>query len=237
MTRSPFFIAITALRSAIFDLFFFGWVFAASIIAYAFIWLPDQRPFIKWARVWVAGVAFLERTLLGLNYKMEGKENLPALPYVVAMQHQSAWETCKLLLWFPNVAIVLKEELLHVPLWGPCMQHYGCIPVKRSKKPEDLKQFLTSARAMVQAGRAIVIYPQGTRTRPGMSSPYNKGVVVLQEELGLPIVPMTLNSGEFWARGAFLKYAGTINVQIHPPIPPGLPREEVMDRIKKLYEG
>lgn len=238
MDRSPLFIAITALRSAVFDAVFFVWGTVASLTSLVVYWLvPSRAALTAVARTWMAGVDRLEPLLLGLKYNLKGKENLPAPPYIVAMQHQSAWETFKLLLWFPEPAIVLKEELLDLPIWGACARRYGAIPVKRSRKLEDMTKFLKESRVMAEAGRPIVLYPQGTRTAPGAPSTYNRGVAALQEELNIPIVPVTLDSGHYWGKNAFLKYAGTINVEIHPPILPGLPREEVMDKIRQLYEG
>src|SRR5262245_60467565 len=194
MDRSPFFIALTAVRSAVFDVIFFIWGTIASLLSLVIYWLTPSRAALVWvARTWMAGVDFLEPILLGLKYDLKGKENLPAAPYIVAMQHQSAWETFKLLLWFPEPAIVLKEELLQLPVWGPCARRYGAIPVKRSRKAEDLITFLKESRAMAETGRPIVLYPQGTRTAPGKPSIYNRGVAALQEELKIPIVPVTLD--------------------------------------------
>jgi 1-acyl-sn-glycerol-3-phosphate acyltransferase len=238
MERSIWFTAITALRSAVFDAVFFIWGCIASLTSLILYWITPSRAAIVYiARTWMAGVDWLEPVILGLKYDLQGKENLPVAPYIVAMQHQSAWETFKLLLWFPEPAIVLKEELLDLPIWGDCARRYGAIPVKRSRKAEDLTHFLKESRVMAEAGRPIVLYPQGTRTAPGKPSVYNRGVAALQEELKIPIVPVTLDSGRYWGKNAFMKYAGTIRVKIHPPIPPGLPREEVMDQIRKLYEA
>jgi 1-acyl-sn-glycerol-3-phosphate acyltransferase len=238
MKRTPLFAAITALRSAVFDVIFFIWGVIASLSSLVLYWITPSRAAIVFiARTWMRGVDLMEPVILGLKYDLRGKENLPAPPYIVAMQHQSAWETFKLLLWFPEPAIVLKEELLDLPIWGDCARRYGAIPVKRSRKADDLTKFLKESRAMAETGRPIVLYPQGTRTGPGKPSIYNRGVAALQEELKIPIVPVTLDSGQYWGKNAFMKYAGTIHVKIHPPIPPGLAREEVMDQIRKLYEG
>ncbi|MBI3418707.1 MAG: 1-acyl-sn-glycerol-3-phosphate acyltransferase [Proteobacteria bacterium] len=250
--RTP---VLTALRSALYDALLCAWTLACSMPAYLLTFLPARAPMVWWARLWIDGIGFLERTMLGLSYVMQGRENLPALPYIVAMQHQSAWETFKLLQWFPDAAIVMKEELLRLPLWGVCVRRYGCIPVARSRKVEDLHRFLAAAHKMADSQRPIVIFPQGTRvsgtgdrglgtgkSASSVPSPqslvpkYNKGVAVLQEELKLPVIPVTLDSGKFWGRRAFLKYPGTVTVRIHPPIAPGLSRDELLQKIREIFE-
>lgn len=225
------------LRSAIFDVFFYAWTFFCSVVGVTLTYLPNKKPLRQWARVWSRGLGFLEETILDLHYVMPGRETLPQTPCIFAVQHQSAWDTFKLLVWFPDAAIVMKEELIHIPLWGTTVHRYGGIPVKRSKKAEDLKSFLREAKAMVAAGRAIALFPQGTRTLPGAPAHYNKGVAILAEELHLPVIPVTLDSGKFWPRGAFLKHPGTVQVRVHPPIPPGTPRAELMSRLRALFEG
>jgi 1-acyl-sn-glycerol-3-phosphate acyltransferase len=228
---------ITILRSAIFDVFFFLWMFIASFTGYLLALAGQRAALSKWASIWGYGFHVPEKLILGLDYTLEGHENLPPAPYIVAMQHQSAWETFQLFFWFPDAVIVFKKELLKVPFLGRCLKTYGGIPVARSKKAEDLKQFLTSAKTIVRDKRNIVIFPQGTRTQAGEKATYNKGVAVLYDSLQIPLVPVTLDSGQYWGREKFLKYPGTIKVRIHPAIMPGQPREEVMAKIQALFEN
>jgi 1-acyl-sn-glycerol-3-phosphate acyltransferase len=167
---------------------------------------------------------------------------LPEKPFIAAVQHQSAWEAMQVPIWFPDAAIVLKQELLDVPLWGPCMNKYGAIPVQRAKKGSDIKRMLRAGETFAQQKRAIVIFPQGTRVKLGETRPYQRGVGVLYEHLNIPVVPIALNSGEYWSRKTlfgFLKIhlPGTVRVTIHPPIPAGLPRDEMMEKLQAAIEG
>lgn len=230
-------LALTALRSLIFNLFFYSWMLLAASYG-AFLGVTGQKQALaRHAQHWSGGIAFLERTILGLTCTLRGKENLPNTPVIIAMQHQSAWETFRLFLWFDHPAVVLKQELLGVPFLGPCLKAYGCVPVARSKKADDLHSFLRGAEAMAKAGRPIVIFPQGTRTAPGAPSRFNKGVAILQGALKIPVVPVTLNSGKFWGRRTFLKYPGVIEVTFHPPIMPGLTREELLNTLRQYFQG
>ena len=95
---------------------------------------------------------------------------------------------------------------------------------------------IRTARSRLADGRHIVIFPEGTRTAPGQRRSYLPGVAALYSQLGVPVVPVALNSGLFWPRRAFLKRPGHIVVELLPPIPAGLPRREFMRRLQSAIE-
>lgn len=227
---------MTALRSAVFDVCFFIWAIIGSVTGYVLARLKRQKQLRAWCRFWCNGITVLEGAILNLHYTMSGRELLPPEPYILAAKHQSAWEAMKLPALFPDCAIVLKESLLRLPFWGVSMEQYGAIPVARSRKTSDLTRMLRAADKMVADKRSIAIFPQGTRVAPGDKKPYHRGVAMLYVHLNLPVVPMQVNSGLFWGKNAFLKRAGTIEVKLLPPIPAGLPREELMQRLEAALE-
>jgi 1-acyl-sn-glycerol-3-phosphate acyltransferase len=175
--------------------------------------------------------------LLGLRYQVVGLENLPANGcFIVAAKHQSAWETLKLHLILTDPAVVLKRELTQVPVWGLMARKARIIPVDRGAKGRAIASMLKGALAIKEDGRPILIFPQGTRVAPGAYVPYKVGVALMYDKLKVPLVPMALNSGMFWPRKAYFKRPGTITVQFLPPIPAGLPREEMMARLESVLE-
>lgn len=226
---------MTILRSALFNLLFFGWTTLCCFALLPSMLLP-HRAMMAWIFVWLRVVHWLEKTILGIDYRVVGRENLPAGACIVAAKHQSAWETLKLHLLLPDPAIVLKAELLKVPVWGRYLVRTGMIPVERGAGSKAIRSMIANARPRAEEGRPIAIFPQGTRTAPGTWRPYRIGVGALYEGLDLPVVPMALNSGVFWGRRAFRKRPGTITVEFLPPIPPGLPREEMMRRLEDELE-
>ena len=234
--KNPLFLLRVILASLLFDALFFFFTALCSVIAWLVLRFSNRERFVAFALLWMKSVRWLEENLLGIRTRMEGQENLPPAPYILAAKHQSMWETLKLVLWFDNIVIVLKAQLLELPLWGPCVRSYGAIPVARSRKASDLQKMLDAARNLIAQRRPLVIFPQGTRVHPGEKKPYHRGVAVLYEELRLPVVPLILNSGEFWGRHAFLKYPGTVTVRILPLIPPGLSRDELMHRLEAALE-
>ncbi len=225
------------LRSLAFNVAFFGWT---AFVCVALAWVSLlPRPAMMAIVTWYLGtVAFLERVVLGLRYEVRGLQHLPASgSYLVAAKHQSAWETMKLHLLLSDPAVVLKTELTKIPVWGLFARKTEMIPVDRGARGRAVSSLLEGARKVVAQGRPIVIFPQGTRTAPGVYHNYRIGVGVLYDQLHLPIVPMALNSGLYWPRRAFFKRPGTVVVEFLPPIQPGLQRFEAMIELETRLEA
>jgi 1-acyl-sn-glycerol-3-phosphate acyltransferase len=189
---------------------------------------------VKW---YLSTVGWLERTLVGIRYEVRGRENLPDGPFLLAAKHQSAWETMKLHLLVKDPAIILKRELMWIPIWGWYAAKAKMIPVDRGAGGAAIKSLIRNSRPVRDEGRPIVIFPQGTRVAPGTYRPYRIGVGVLYDSLGIPIVPMALNAGLYWPRHSFLKHPGTVVVEFLPPIMPGQPRAEAMRDLEERLEA
>jgi 1-acyl-sn-glycerol-3-phosphate acyltransferase len=227
---------MTALRSLIFNILFFGGSAMASFVLLWSLVLP-RRFTLAGIRGYLHYVGLIERTIIGLRYHVEDRHNMPDGPCIVAAKHQSAWETLKLHLWFRDPAIVLKKELLDIPVWGLYARRAKLIPIDRNGGRKAVSAMLVTARAAIAEGRPIVIFPQGTRVAAGTWQDYKAGVGILYAALNVPMVPVALNSGVFWGRQSYTKRSGDITVRFMPVIPAGLPREEAMRRLITDLEG
>ena len=224
------------LRSLVFNLVFFG---VTALMCFVMLWglLLPRRLMLGVVHLWLAQVAWIEKHIGGITYRIVGRAHVPKGSCIIAAKHQSAWETFKLHLLFNDPAIVLKKELLSIPVWGWYLRRSGMIPIDRSARSRAVSGMLQAARAAAQAGRKIVIFPQGTRIAPGDKRPYKTGVAALYEDLGLPVVPMALNSGLLWGKNSFVKKPGVVTVEFLPPIAPGLDRQSMMKRLEAELEG
>ena len=180
---------------------------------------------------------FLLRLIVGTKYEVRGAEKLPDGPCLVASKHQSAWETFGLIPLFRDPALLMKRELFYIPFHGWFSCKFEMIPVDRDKGPIALRRMLREARKRVEAGREIIIFPEGTRRAPSAPPDYKTGVVLLYEALGVPCVPVALNSGLFWPRRSLLRRPGTIVVEFLDPIPAGLGKAEFLHRLEATIEG
>ena len=183
----------------------------------------------------IASQWWLER-IVGTKLEVRGREWLPAEPVLVACKHQSAWDTFGLVPLFRDPAIVLKDELKWIPFYGWFCLKFEHILIKREKGGAALKRLIRDARSRAAQGREIIVFPEGTRRPPGAPPDYKPGVVALYEGLGLPCVPVALNSGVFWPRRSLRRSPGTIVVEFLEPIPPGLPRATFRAELQRRIE-
>ena len=226
---------MTVLRSALFNLVFYAWTALLAIAALPMLLAP-RRAVMSLGRWWSRTVLELARLIAGIAYELRGAEHLPRAPAIIAMKHQSAWDTLAVPALVGDAAIVLKRELLWIPCYGWYAYKAGMIPVDRGAGAPALRAMLGRARAVVAEGRPIVIFPEGTRTAVGATRSYHPGVAALYTQLGLPVVPVAVNSGLFWPRRSFLKRPGRIVVEALAPLPPGLERRTFLAELQSRIE-
>ncbi|HLZ64609.1 MAG TPA: lysophospholipid acyltransferase family protein [Aliidongia sp.] len=226
---------MTALRALIYNIGFFCGSALLMTLALPLLALP-RRLTNHLAHLWTWSMFTWLKLAVGLGYEVRGRENLPPGPAILAMKHQSAWDTLAIFVLFDDPAVVLKRELWRIPLFGWFLRKHGTIAIDRHGKAAALKKLLADAELAKAAGRPIAIFPEGTRGPVGGKLPYQPGVAALYNQLNVPMVPIALNSGLYWGRRAFLKRPGTVLVQILPPIPAGLDRRTVMARLEHDIE-
>lgn len=169
---------------------------------------------VQWSRL----VMIWLKISCGLSYRVIGKENIPKGPAIILAKHQSAWETISLQQIFPPQTWVLKRELLNIPVFGWALRTTKPVAINRGSTKEALKQVLEQGKQRLNEGLWMVIFPEGTRTLPGVRGRYAIGGSMLAERSGYPVVPVAHNAGEFWKAKGFLKYPGEITVVIGPVI-------------------
>ncbi len=225
------------LRSLIYN--FIVWV---SVLLYAPLSLltfplPARARFAfisKWGRVQVR----LAKLICGLDYRVEGRERLPARPAIIMAKHQSTWETFAFQEIFPPHVWVLKRELLWVPLFGWALALLRPVAIDRGSGKQAIQQLIEQGRERLQAGYCVVVFPEGTRMPPRTRGRYKLGGAVLASATGYPVVPVAHNAGSFWPRRGFLKRAGTIRVVIGPTIESqGRSAEEIRQIAESWIEG
>ncbi|GAB5387699.1 MAG: 1-acyl-sn-glycerol-3-phosphate acyltransferase [Alphaproteobacteria bacterium] len=222
-------------RSILFNIAYFGWTVIAVIIMVPILFLPHSL-YIKAIRFYFHSTNVIEKHVLGLTWDLKGMEHVPDGPCIIAMKHQSMWETMKLVLMFPTMTVILKRELMWIPFWGWFPARWGVIPVDRGGKSKAVASIVKGSRKMAAAGRPIVIFPQGTRVPPGEWKPYRIGVYRMYEDLQIPVVPVAMNAGWFWPRHSFLKWPGKATVEVLKPIQPGLDSITFMDELERRTE-
>jgi 1-acyl-sn-glycerol-3-phosphate acyltransferase len=210
------------LRQSIYALVFYPATFLFVIgcfIASFFGSKPMRRVVHSWTN-------FHHRLARLLGTRIEVQGAIPTGSYLIAVKHQSMLETLEIVRLAKSPVIVLKRELSELPGFGWASRRYGVIPVDRGAGAKALREMLISGKEAVATGRSVIIYPEGTRTRPGQTPPLQAGFAGLYKALGLPVVPVAVDSGRLWGRN-LPRESGTVHFVVGNPIPAGLKRNEI----------
>ena len=220
-------------------------VFMAGIIAVTIVWsavslasfvLPYRRRYHVISR-WNVMVRWLLRHVVGLDYRIEGAENIPDTPCIVFSKHESAWETIILPIHFAPQTWVLKRELLRLPFFGWGLAMLDPIAIDRSAGTTALQQVIEQGRDRLSRGQWVVVFPEGTRVPPGTRRRYKMGGASLAAATGAPVLPVALDSGDYWGRNSFIKRPGVIRLVVGPLLDThGLSAAEINRRAEAWIE-
>jgi len=223
---------VLRLRSFFYFLWFLVVSIAMHLVAVPTLVLP--RKAVVWmAQTWSALLIWGLKAFAGLDYEVRGP--VPKGGVLVASKHMSMWDTLALYMLLDDPIVVIKRELQRVPFYGWFATRADMIFVDRKGYAGALRRMAAHAARATAAGRGLIIFPEGTRVKPGAAPSYKSGIAGLYELLHLPCVPVALNSGLFWT--GFAKKPGKIVVEFLPVIPAGLPRKEFMRRLENSIEG
>ena len=222
------------IKSFIFNISFYS---GTTIFAFfSIILLLFPRKYILYSlKLWSNYLSILLFIIFRINYRIEGQ--FPKSQVIYAIQHQSVWETIILADQLPGIqAIIMKKELINIPIIGWLFRHSGAVPLDRGKKVQSMRSLLKESEKAINRGDNLIIYPQGTRIKPGEKGKFLPGVYAIYNHLNLPVVPIALNSGKFWFDKE-INGPGCINVLILKTINPGLSRVEFMEKLENSIEN
>lgn len=170
------------------------------------------------ALVWIRFQAWMMKRLCRLDYRVHGLQNMPQRNCVVLLKHSSAWETLIELLIFPRQTWVLKQELMWIPLLGQGLWALNPIAVVRGAGRRAVNQVLQQGKQRLADGYWVMVFPEGTRVAPGRRGRFGVSGALLAIEAGVPVLPVAHNAGFFWPRRGLIKWPGTVDLVIGPPI-------------------
>ncbi|CAO4839127.1 MAG: hypothetical protein CNLJKLNK_00937 [Holosporales bacterium] len=229
--------ALKIIRSLVFDaLFYIGTAVYLTLMLPVCLFKKDIFVLYK---IWATGVLFLLRVVLRCSVRIEGlhhyQEALKSSPVILAIQHQSALDTILPALFFKQFKLIVKYELSKIPLFSTYLKKLDAIFLDRSDGLSALKKMLRDAKAHFEKGESILIFPQGHRALPLESYPVKPGIYALYRHLNCPVVPVSLNTGLFWPRKAFIKKSGEIILTVHPALPLKMDQDALLDHVNHLF--
>lgn len=218
---------MTFVRSLVYAALFYPATFLLCLFGLA-AGVISRHAVLGTVQAWVDMNHWLARHVLGISVRVQGQ--VPEGPYLIAVKHQSAFETLEMMRLTHLPVIVIKKELADIPIFGWMTRRYGIIAVDRAAGPKALRRLVDGGRQAVASGRGIIIYPEGTRVPVGETPPLRSGFAALYRAIGLPVVPVATDAGRLWGRG-LLHRPGTINFTVGASISAGLSRVEIEQRV------
>jgi 1-acyl-sn-glycerol-3-phosphate acyltransferase len=211
------------LRSVLFKAAFYGGSVAIVLLAPVTA-LFGQRAFRRWVLFWTQYHSWCSRHIARIRTRIEGTP--PAGPALYASKHQSFFETFELVRMLDAPAVVMRQEYARIPVWGWAARRYGIIIIDRSGSATALRQMMREAKAAGAAGRSVILFPEGTRSAMGEAPPVLSGLAGLYRAIGLPLVPIALDSARVWPKHGPMR-SGLVTFRFGEPVPTGLKREEI----------
>lgn len=221
------------LRSLLFTIWLYGLMALLGILfAPAAAWSRDGA---YWAigvylRLVFAGL----RRLCGITCEVRGEA--PAGDALILAKHESFLDILILIRALPRARFVMKRSLVWAPVLGFYALRIGASPVTRGKGWDSVAEMVREAEKRRGLGGQLVVFPQGTRVRPGAAAPYKPGAHFLYRAHGLPCVPVALNTGLFWPRSGVMKHPGVAVAEFLEPLPEGLSAREFVAELEARIE-
>jgi 1-acyl-sn-glycerol-3-phosphate acyltransferase len=228
-----------AIRSLVYTtlMVLFTGVFGVIVLISALMPLTIEQRYVI-PRTWGRFLTWLAGAICGLDYVIEGEENLPQQPFISLWKHSSTWDTMAQMFVVPTASWLLKREVIWIPIVGWAVSTYKPIAINRSAGHAAVNQVVKQGRERLAAGMGVVVYPEGTRMAPGQTRKYGISGALLATQTGAPVVPIAHNSGYFWKRRSIMKKAGTIRVVIGPPIDPtGMDPRQLNEQVQQWIEA
>ena len=224
------------IRSVLYALWLYFAMTFAGLVYLPRMLLSKERE-LGAGRLWTHMAIWGLRWIVGARVVFTGKEYTPKHAAIIAAKHQSMLETLAPFIMFDSPAFVMKQELMSAPVLGWYAKMMGMIPIDREAQASALKKLLRAARPAKEDGRQIVIFPEGTRQDPGVKGEYLPGVAAIYRDLGVPCVPVALDTGRIWAAKGIIRRPGIATIQLLEPIAPGLSREAFMATLEERIEA
>ena len=222
-------------RSIIFYLLLSCWTIILGILCVPFLFLPSKY-LHKPVLFWISGIFVLLKHICKITHEIRGKENIPDNAVLVASKHQSAFETFALYYYLPKPKFIHKKQLFLIPIFGQYLKKINMISIDRKTGTKSMRKMLKRTKNMVNMGYSIIIFPEGTRKKPGDKPNYKSGFVGLYREMKTEILPVALNSGNCWPKHTFIKKSGHIIIKFLPTLKTNIEKNRLLKNIETIIE-
>lgn len=213
-----------------------SWTILMGFLSLPFLLLPSTYIVLP-AKIWIKGIFISLRYICGVTHEMRGLANLSDEPVIIVSKHQSAFETFALYYYLKKSFFIHKKQLFYIPIFGQYLMKHNMVSIDRAGQASTMRKMITDVKKKLDSGSTIIIFPEGTRKKPGAKADYKTGFIGIYNTSKRKLQPVALNSGLFWQKGFKIIKRGHIIIEFLPQIDIGLDKKEVLNKVESSVES
>ena len=212
-----------------------SWTILMGVLSLPFLCLPSKSIALP-AKIWIKGIFICLKYICGVTHEMRGLTNLSDEPVIIVSKHQSAFETFALYYYLQKSFFIHKKQLFYIPIFGQYLMKHNMVSIDRAGQASTMRKMITDVKKKLDSGSTIIIFPEGTRKKPGAKADYKTGFIGIYNTSKRKLQPVALNSGLFWQKGLKVIKRGHIIIEFLPQIDIGLDKKEVLYKVENSIE-
>ena len=213
-----------------------SWTILMGFLSLPFLLLPSTYIALP-AKIWIKGIFISLRYICGVTHEMRGLATLSDEPVIIVSKHQSAFETFALYYYLKKSFFIHKKQLFYIPIFGQYLMKHNMVSIDRAGQASTMRKMITDVKKKLDSGSTIIIFPEGTRKKPGAKADYKTGFIGIYNTSKRKLQPVALNSGLFWQKGFKIIKRGHIIIEFLPQIDIGLDKKEVLNKVESSVES
>ena len=213
-----------------------SWTILMGFLSLPFLLLPSKSIALP-AKIWIRGIFICLKYICGVTHEMRGLAHLSDEPVIIVSKHQSAFETFALYYYLKKSFFIHKKQLFYIPIFGQYLMKHNMVSIDRAGHASTMRKMITDVKKKLDSGSTIIIFPEGTRTKPGAKADYKTGFIGIYNTSKRKLQPVALNSGLFWQKGLKVIKRGHIIIEFLPQIDIGLDKKEVLSKVENTIES
>ena len=213
-----------------------SWTILMGFLSLPFLILPSKYIALP-AKIWIRGIFICLKYICGVTHEMRGLAHLSDEPVIIVSKHQSAFETFALYYYLKKSFFIHKKQLFYIPIFGQYLMKHNMVSIDRTGHASTMRKMITDVKKKLDSGSTIIIFPEGTRTKPGAKADYKTGFIGIYNTSKRKLQPVALNSGLFWQKGLKVIKRGHIIIEFLPQIDIDLDKKEVLNKVENTIES
>ena len=223
------------IRTTIFYSLLSFWTLFLGLLCFPFLLIPSRYLRLP-TLIWIKGIFLLLEYVCGITHEIRGLKNIPDEPVIIVSKHQSAFETFALFYYFKNSFFIHKKQLFLIPIFGQYLMKSNMVAIDRRGGAKTMRKILKETKKRLDDGFSIIIFPEGTRKKPGDPPDYKTGFIGIYNEAKRKLLPVALNSGLCWPKHKLAMQKGHIIIDFQHPLSANLSRKEVLVKVQDSIE-